>query len=85
MLEATERGIAMGMFQLSEVKNIELSRVCSICQKLRTWNYHGYIRFGRSKEHGIVTGIFDLSEVRNMELSRVFSICQKLRTYVELS
>jgi hypothetical protein len=78
-------GIVTGIFDLSEVKNMELSRLYSTCQKYRTWIYHGYIRLVWGKEHGIVTGIFDLSEVRNMELSRVFSICQKLRTYVELS
>ena len=56
---------------------MELSRVYSICEKERTWNCRGYIRFVRSKERGIITGIFDLSEVKNMELSRVYLTPQK--------
>ena len=58
-----------GMFVLSGVKNMELSRKYSTC--------HGYIQLVWGKEHGIVADIFDLSEVKNVELSRVCSICQK--------
>jgi hypothetical protein len=43
-----ERGIITGIFDMAEVKNMELSRVYSICQKLGTWNCHGYFRFVRS-------------------------------------
>jgi hypothetical protein len=50
-----EHGMVSGMFVLSGVKNMELSRVYSTCQKYRTWNCHGYIRLVWGKEHGIVT------------------------------
>ena len=54
-VRSKEGGIATGIFDLSEVKNVKLSRVCSTC--------HGYIRLVRSREYGIVTVVFDLSPV----------------------
>ena len=54
---------------MSEVKNMELSRVFSTCLGERTWHCHGYVLLFRGKEHEIVTGIFDLSEAKNPELS----------------
>jgi hypothetical protein len=71
-----ERGTVTGMFYFSEVKNMKLSLVYSICQKLRTRNcreYIRFVRFVRGKAHGIVTGMFNLS----LE----YSVCQKKRKW----